>query len=137
MNKQNKVLTLIFAGLLLINLGFSWKHREAAKEPAKETAAKGPGILGIWKYKNPSKGPSRMTFLGGHNFEVDKDGDGKRDIWGEYSVSKDRLVLINKGGTYDSTCKAAGVYEYSISLRQLKLKKVSDQCVSRTEALGN
>ncbi|HLD49892.1 MAG TPA: hypothetical protein VJC08_01690 [bacterium] len=123
---------IILTGMIVILFfsGFSLKIKGKKKETKKE----GARILGIWQSKGASKEISKITFLPNGSFEEDLNGDGAKDIGGEYAASASRVTLINKEGAIGPDCRSAGVYRYTVSRKELRLTKLSDQCPSRGKA---
>lgn len=116
--------------VILIFSGFSFKAKGKKTEPKKA----GAKILGTWQIAGVSKDISKITFLPDGSFEKDLNGDGVKDIGGEYAASSSRVTLISKEGAIEPDCRSAGVYRYAVSRKGLRLTKLSDQCPSRTKA---
>lgn len=123
---------IILSGMIVILFfsGFSFKTRIKKGETKKE----GSKILGSWQSKGAAKSPSKMTFLPTGRFEADLDGDGAKDLEGEYSASSNRFTLINKEGAIAPDCHSAGVYRYTVFRKELRLTQLSDLCLSRAKA---
>jgi hypothetical protein len=62
-------------------------------------------------------------------FEVDINNDGKREIWGKYSVSGDLVTLRATGGFMPNNCKGKGLYHFSRTAEDhLEFTLVQDSC---------
>ncbi len=64
-------------------------------------------------------------------FDVDRNHDGKRDIWGTYTVAGDTITIQETGRTtpIPRDCKGPGVYKFSRpSKNTLMLTLVNDAC---------
>src|SRR5436189_416147 len=46
-------------------------------------------------------------------FDVDRNHDGKRDIWGNYTVSGNTVTIQGTGGKTPKGCNGLGVYKFS------------------------
>jgi hypothetical protein len=65
-------------------------------------------------------------------FDVDRNHDGTRDIWGTYSVSGDTVTIQGTGGKTPKDCKGPGVYKFSRpNENSLTFTLVSDACKDR------
>ena len=62
-------------------------------------------------------------------FDVDRNHDGTRDIWGTYSVSADTVTIQGTGGKTPKDCKGPGVYKFSRpNENTLTFTLVNDAC---------
>lgn len=93
-------------------------------------------ITGSWKFQDPNNGPQKLTFRKNGTYELDFDGDGKKDIWGDYKISHDWLILKDTGGDFVFDCSQQGAYGFSIEEDVLTLKLMGDQCPSRSQAMS-
>jgi hypothetical protein len=95
-------------------------------------------IIGAWKFKSSENGPQTLTFKKDGTFELDTDGNGVRNIWGSYRLSRDWLILNDVGGESTFDCGQEGAYIYKVSKNDedLKFTLMADQCVPRTQALS-
>ena len=84
-------------------------------------------LVGSW-----TRGAITMYFLARGGYEVDIDSDGTLDVWGIYSVSKNRLTLIDDPAS-PSGCSGggAGQYTFNISGNILAISLFSDPCSGR------
>ena len=65
-------------------------------------------------------------------FDVDRNHDGKRDIWGTYTVTGDTVTIQGTGGKTPTGCKGPGVYKFSrASGNTLAFTLVKDNCKER------
>jgi hypothetical protein len=65
-------------------------------------------------------------------FDVDRNHDGQRDIWGNYTVAGDTVTIQGTGGKSPKDCKGPGVYKFSRSNENaLTFTLVSDTCRDR------
>jgi hypothetical protein len=115
--KINLSLQIIFAGVLLVLVN------------ACATAPKsGPSALvGTW---TNSLG-TVWTIKSDGTFDVDRNNDGKRDIWGTYTVAGDSITIQETGRTtpIPKDCKGPGVYKFSRpDANTLMFTLVNDAC---------
>jgi hypothetical protein len=62
-------------------------------------------------------------------FDVDLDGDGKREAWGKYSVDGDMVTLRATGGYMPKGCKDKGLYHFDRTAEDtLQFTLVNDAC---------
>lgn len=89
----------------------------------------GPAALaGTW---NNSLG-TIWTIKADGTFDVDRNHDGKRDIWGTYTVAGDTVTIQGTGGKNPKDCKGPGVYKFSRpNENNLTFTLVSDTCSDR------
>ena len=118
--KINLSLRVIFAGVLLVLVN------------ACATAPKsGPSALvGTW---TNSLG-TVWTIKSDGTFDVDRNKDGKRDIWGTYTVAGDSITIQETGRTtpIPKDCKGPGVYKFSRpDANTLMFTLVNDACALR------
>jgi hypothetical protein len=118
--KINLSLQIIFAGVLLVLVN------------ACATAPKsGPSALvGTW---TNSLG-TVWTIKSDGTFDVDRNNDGKRDIWGTYTVAGDSITIQETGRTtpIPKDCKGPGVYKFSRpDANTLMFTLVNDACALR------
>jgi len=118
--KINLSLQIIFAGVLLVLVN------------ACATAPKsGPSALvGTW---TNSLG-TVWTIKSDGTFDVDRNNDGKRDIWGTYTVAGDSITIQETGRTtpIPKDCKGPGVYKFSRpDASTLMFTLVNDSCALR------
>jgi hypothetical protein len=65
-------------------------------------------------------------------FDVDLNGDGKRDAWGTVSVAGDTATIQRVGGINPKGCNGPGVYKFTRRDKDsLQLTLVSDACKLR------
>jgi len=118
--KINLSLQIILAGVLLVLVN------------ACATAPKsGPSALvGTW---TNSLG-TVWTIKSDGTFDVDRNNDGKRDIWGTYTVAGDSITIQETGRTtpIPKDCKGPGVYKFSRpDANTLMFTLVNDACALR------
>jgi hypothetical protein len=118
--KINLSLQIIFAGVLLVLVN------------ACATAPKsGPSsLVGTW---TNSLG-TVWTIKSDGTFDVDRNNDGKRDIWGTYTVAGDSITIQETGRTtpIPKDCKGPGVYKFSRpDANTLMFTLVNDACALR------
>ena len=95
-------------------------------------------IIGSWKFKNDQNGPQTLTFKRGGVYELDTDGNGSKDIWGSYRLSRDWLILNDVGGDFAYDCGQEGAYLYRVSPNneEITFTLMADQCPPRTKAMS-
>lgn len=109
----------------------------ATESFAKEFAAfANRKITGCWKFKDPENGPQRLTFKKDGTYQLDFEDDGKKDIWGNYRVSRDWIIMNDVGGDFVFDCGQQGAYTYRIEDNILTLSVMGDQCPSRSQAMS-
>jgi hypothetical protein len=65
-------------------------------------------------------------------FDVDRNHDGQRDIWGNYTVAGDTVTIQGTGGKSPKDCKDPGVYKFSRpNENTLTFTLVNDTCQDR------
>ena len=93
-------------------------------------------ITGSWQFKDPVNGIQRLKFLRDGTYQLDFNGDGKKDIWGEYRLSQDWLIMNDVGGDFVFDCGQQGAYRFDITNDVLTFRLMGDQCQSRTQAMS-
>src|SRR5713101_6179033 len=92
------------------------------------TSRSGPAALaGTWANSLGTV----WTMKADGTFDVDRNHDGKRDIWGTFTVSGDTITIQETGRTtpIPRDCKGPGVYKFSRpSKNTLMLTLVNDAC---------
>ena len=96
----------------------------------------GGNIRGAWKFKDSANGPQKLVFLKDGTYQLDFDGDGNKDIWGQYRLSQDWIIMNDIGGDFVFDCGQQGAYSYRITDDVLTFKIMADQCPSRTQAMS-
>jgi hypothetical protein len=93
------------------------------------TSRSGPAALaGTW---SNSLG-TIWTIKADGRFDVDRNHDGKRDIWGTYTVTGDTVTIQGTGAKTPKGCKGPGVYKFSRpNENTLTFTLVSDTCGDR------
>jgi len=116
--KIQSLLQLLFASVLIALVG-----------SCATTSRSGPAALaGTWIN---SLG-TIWTMKGDGTFDVDRNHDGKRDIWGTYTVAGDTVTIQGTGGKTPKDCKGPGVYKFSRpNENTLTFTLVSDTCGDR------
>ena len=86
----------------------------------------------------PAHGPTRSALSGRSrltaHFDVDPNNDGKREIWGTYTVAGDTITIQETGRTtpIPKDCKGPGVYKFSRpDASTLMFTLVNDACALR------
>lgn len=64
-------------------------------------------------------------------FDVDLNGNNRRDVWGTYAVDGDLVTIHGTGGNVPSDCKGDGVYRFTRSGDTLRFSRVHDNCKLR------
>ena len=93
-------------------------------------------IAGSWQFKDPVNGKQKLKFFKDGTYQLDFNGDGKKDIWGEYRESQDWLIMNDTGGDFVFDCGQQGAYRFNITNDVLKFRLMGDQCESRTQAMS-
>ena len=93
-------------------------------------------IVGKWKFEDPSLGQHVVAFQMNGTYEVDLNGDGAKDVWGDYLIYQDRMKFTDMGGQIGSTCHDSGYYNYTIKGNELHFEFLGDQCRERIKALS-
>lgn len=84
-----------------------------------------PALVGTW---TNSYGTVWMLKRDG-TFEVDLRHHGKRDAWGNYTVSGDTVTLQRTGGMNPKGCDGPGMYKFSrTDEKTLTFSLVNDAC---------
>jgi hypothetical protein len=117
-HEKTILLQLLFAGALIALVG-----------ACATTSRSGPAALaGTW---TNSLG-AIWTVKADGTFDVDRNHDGKRDIWGTYTVAGDIVTIQATGGKTPKDCKGPGVYKFSRpNENTLTFTLVSDTCKDR------
>ena len=66
-------------------------------------------------------------------FDVDLDQDGRRDVWGNYTVQRDTITILGTGGRMLEGCKGNGVYHFNRRTDTLRFRVVHDKCKLRVK----
>lgn len=61
-------------------------------------------------------------------FDVDLNHNGRRDLWGKYTVSGDTITLLRKGGFITNQCAGRGVYRFNRTGNALQFTLIRDDC---------
>jgi len=93
-------------------------------------------FTGTWKFKDSAQGPLVVKFNRDMTYEVDTDGNGTKDIWGEFKLHDSQVTLQDVGGAMGGDCHEGAVYLYQLSRSELRFAIVGDQCKSRVAALA-
>jgi hypothetical protein len=113
-------LRIILAGVLIVLIS------ACATSPKSGPAA----LAGTW---TNSLG-TVWTMKADGTFDVDRNHDGTRDIWGTYTVAGDTITIQETGRTtpIPKDCKGPGVYKFSRpDANTLMFTLVNDACVLR------
>jgi len=119
MTIQNS-LRIVFAGVFLVLLNACATTTSTAPGPLVGTWTNSLGT--IWTVKADG------------TFDVDRNHDGKRDIWGNYSVAGDTVTIQETGrtGPIPKDCKGPAVYKFSRPNKNtMTFTLVSDTCKLR------
>ena len=104
---------------------------------AGHSSQSGPkGLSGVWRFKDRYEGNDLLTFRT-NGYEVDFDGDGGKDVWGQYDLNWGKITFTDKGGKIGDDCHRSGTYKYILSGDELKFVLISDTCSSRVNSLGH
>jgi hypothetical protein len=116
--KKQSFLQLLFAGALIALVG-----------ACTTTPSSGPAALaGTW---TNSLG-TIWTMTADGTFDIDRNHDGTRDMWGTYTVTGDTVTIQGTGGKTPKDCKGPGVYKFiRPNENTLTFTFVSDTCRDR------
>ena len=116
--KVQSFLQLLFAGALIALVG-----------ACATTSRSGPAALaGTWT----NSLDTIWTMKADGTFDVDRNHDGKRDIWGTYTVAGNIVTIQGTGGKTPKDCQGPGVYKFSRpNENTLTFTLVSDTCKDR------
>jgi hypothetical protein len=64
-------------------------------------------------------------------FDVDLNGDNRRDAWGTYAVDGDAVTIHGTGGYAPADCKGDGVYRFTRGGDTLRFSRMHDSCKLR------
>jgi hypothetical protein len=115
--KTRLSLRIIFAGVLLLLVNGCATSPQTGGGP----------LVGVW---TNSLG-TVWTLKADGTFDVDRNHDGKRDIWGTYTVAADTITIQETGRTtpIPRDCKGPGVYKFSRpNENTLMFTLVNDAC---------
>ena len=84
-------------------------------------------VVGTWT--NPVG--TVWTIKPNGTFEADITTDGKRDLWGTYTVNGDQMTMQRKGGLNAKGCQGPGIYKFTRDGDSLTFTLVSDRCKLR------
>jgi hypothetical protein len=115
--KALRFLGLVLIGIVIVSLP------ACAIFPSSGPAA----IVGTWKN---SLGTVWMI-KADRTFDVDLNHDGRRDAWGNYTVSDKTLVISGTGGEVPKGCEGDGIYRFNRSGDDLRFTLVKDKCELR------
>jgi len=88
-------------------------------------------LIGAWQFKDPSQGPLILTFRKDKTYEVDHNADGKKDIWGTFSVHDGRVRFVDDEPRVTTDCYEPGFHTYSVVNDELTFELFADQCLPR------
>ena len=109
----------------------------ASKSFAKEfRGISSKRITGSWQFTDSANGPQKLSFAKDGTYQLDFDGDGKKDIWGLYRISQNWIIMNDIGGDFVFDCGQQGAYSYRIANDVLTFRIMADQCPSRSQAMG-
>ena len=109
---------IIFAGVLLALLNACATYSRSGSA----------ALVGAWRNSLETV----WTIKTGGTFDVDLTHDGKRDLWGNYTVSGDTITIQETGGKSPKGCHGPGVYKFSrTGENTLTFMLVSDACKER------
>jgi hypothetical protein len=102
-----------------------------------QIAGQSADIVGKWQTPGGSGQTISMTIKRNGTFETDLDGDGTKDIWGDYSQFLDRVNFSDNREESVTECKNSGFYSYKILPgAEISFTTVADDCIPRQEALS-
>ena len=118
--KTQRFLLIVLSGALLVMLN------ACATYPKSGASA----LVGTW---TNSMG-TVWTIKADGMFDVDLNHDGKRDVWGKYTVAGDTVTLRDTSGHAPKGCNGPGVYKFNRSDKDaLQFTLVSDKCKNRKQ----
>ena len=88
-------------------------------------------IYGTWGFQDKASGQLRLKFSKDGQFEVDADADGDRDIWGEFTLFRNRIQFVDAQPRITSDCYEPGFHIFTIDDGILKFREFTDQCKPR------
>lgn len=93
-------------------------------------------LQGEWHDKADLQKGAVLTFFGDGTYTYDLTGDGKRDVWGEYSKANAMIIFRDKASAVNPDCTQPGVYSYTVDrLFNMQLKVLVDPCEARAASL--
>jgi len=108
---------MLLVGVLLLASGCAFYSRHGSE-----------ALVGTW---TNSMGTVWIIKADGM-FDVDLDQDGKRDGWGKWTVNKDTVTFVRKGGVKPKGCEGKGVYRFTRPTADtLEFVLVRDKCKLR------
>src|SRR6266849_8960337 len=116
--KTQPSLRILLTGVFLLFLNACATNAPSAQGPLVGTWTNSLGT--VWTMKADG------------TFDVDRNHDGKRDIWGTYAVAGDTVTIQGAGGKTPKDCKGPGVYKFNrLNENTLTFTLVSDACRDR------
>ena len=132
MKTKQKVMFIMVLTFLIYGCGW---HKVTANFNNLFSKTSQHGIVGKWKLKDSAMGPYIVTLYKDHTYDVDLNGDGAKDVWGEYDISIDKIKFTDQGGQISSSCHDSGYYKYKIKGNEIHYELLGDQCIERMKAL--
>lgn len=124
--------SLFFSGIVLLSAGCSTSPGHYLDAYYGQ-----PNLLkGSWVYADPQNGPVVLTFHKDRTFELDGDGDGKKDIGGTYELFENRVTFKEEYPQQMTQCTQWGYYNYAVEHANLNFTVMADQCDPRELVLS-
>jgi len=116
--KSQPTLRILFASVIVASLGACAIYPRSGQSALVGTWTNSFGT--VWTIKSDG------------TFDVDLKHHGKRDAWGTWTVSGDRVTLQRTGGIKPKGCEGPGVYKFARTDKDsLQFTFVNDKCKLR------
>jgi hypothetical protein len=121
---KNKLMILLLPFLVLSLSGWLWGKKESENP-----------IEGKWKPVKAAYQNVTVLFDPTGLFKTTLGDNKENDIFGDYYVMSDRLIIQDNVSISETSCKDKGFYDFRIVQGELWLTLVADACVPRKDIL--